>query len=62
MMKQGTVIAAPACLAIAIASVANTLCKGALVCIFGDNGMRKAILPAILIFSATSLAIILFAM
>lgn len=62
MTKQGSVATALAAKAIAIASLSNTLCKGALACFFGDREMRRVILPATGILAAVSLGIILFAM
>ena len=60
MSKQGAVLLNSAVKAIAIAGLANTLCKGVLACIFGDAEMRKLIIPAVGIFCVVSLPLILW--
>ncbi len=62
MVKQSSVSLLPAAKAIAIASFANTLCKGALACFFGNAEMRRLMIPATGILAVTSLAVILFAL
>ena len=62
MTKQGSVVLGPAAKAIAVAGLANTLCKGVLAYIFGDREMRRLIIPAVGIISVASLPIIFWAL
>lgn len=62
MTKQGSVVLGPAAKAIAVAGLANTLCKGVLACIFGDREMRRLIIPVVGIISVASLPIIFWAL
>ena len=59
MAKSGSVLIATAGKAIAIAALANTLCKGILACVIGGRLMRRFILPATSVIVAVSLVVIL---
>lgn len=59
MTKSNTVLVSAACKAIALAALANTLCKGVLACVIGDKNMRRAILPAMGIIAVASFLMIL---